>query len=103
MSNNTSFSLGDHFNAFIETQVARGRFASASDMVRAGLHLMEEQEAKQDALRSALIAGEEAVTRHPSTSTNSSQANGLRRLKSNDHRALAGTGRYALTRTPARQ
>jgi antitoxin ParD1/3/4 len=60
MSNNTSFSLGDHFNAFIETQVARGRFASASDMVRAGLHLMEEQEAKQDALRSALIAGEES-------------------------------------------
>jgi len=60
MSKNTSFSLGDHFSAFIETQVAQGRYASASDVVRAGLRLMEEQEAKLDALRAALIAGEES-------------------------------------------
>jgi len=60
ISKNTSFSLGDHFSAFIETQVAQGRYASASDVVRAGLRLMEEQEAKLDALRTALIAGEES-------------------------------------------
>ena len=58
MSKNTSFSLGDHFSAFIETQVAQGRYASASDVVRASLRLMEEQETKLDALRAALIAGE---------------------------------------------
>jgi len=60
MGKNTSFSLGDHFSDFIETQVARGRYASASDVVRAGLRLMEEQEARLDALRAALIAGEES-------------------------------------------
>lgn len=60
MSKNTSFSLGDHFSAFIETQVARGRYASASDVVRASLRLMEEHEARLEALRSALVAGEES-------------------------------------------
>ena len=60
MGRNTSFSLGDHFSAFIETQVARGRYASASDVVRASLRLMEEQEAKLDALQTALVAGEES-------------------------------------------
>ena len=60
MSKNTSFSLGDHFNRFIEMQVARGRYGSASDVVRAGLRLLEEQEARLASLRSALIEGEES-------------------------------------------
>ncbi|HEX4180598.1 MAG TPA: type II toxin-antitoxin system ParD family antitoxin [Caulobacteraceae bacterium] len=60
MSKNTSFSLGDHFSFFIETQVARGRYASASDVVRTGLRLLEEQETRLEALRAALIAGEES-------------------------------------------
>ena len=58
MSKNTSFSLGEHFSAFIEGQVSRGRYGSASDVVRAGLRLLEEQEAKLEALRSALSEGE---------------------------------------------
>jgi antitoxin ParD1/3/4 len=60
MSKNTSFSVGEHFGAFIEAQVSEGRYSSASDVVRAGLRLLEEQEAKLAALRAALIEGEES-------------------------------------------
>ncbi|MBP2160126.1 antitoxin ParD1/3/4 [Asticcacaulis solisilvae] len=60
MGKNTSFVLGDHFVSFIDTQVAEGRYSSASDVVRAGLRLLEAEEAKLAALRAALIAGEES-------------------------------------------
>ncbi len=58
MARNTSVSLGEHFTQFIDRQVDGGRYNSASDVVRAGLRLLEEREAKFDALRSALIEGE---------------------------------------------
>lgn len=58
MAKNTSMSLGDHFAGFIETQVSNGRYGSASDVVRAGLRLLEEHEAKVQALKDALVAGE---------------------------------------------
>lgn len=60
MGKNTSFALGDHFASFIKTKIEEGRYGSASDVVRAGLRLLEEQEAKLEALRAALIAGEES-------------------------------------------
>lgn len=60
MSENTSIRLGDHFAAFIEAKVAEGRYGSASDVVRAGLRLLEEQEMRLAALRAALVAGEES-------------------------------------------
>jgi antitoxin ParD1/3/4 len=60
MNKNTSFSIGEHFNAFIATQVNQGRYSSASDVVRAGLRLLEEQEAKLAALRAALDEGEQS-------------------------------------------
>jgi antitoxin ParD1/3/4 len=58
VSKNTSFSLGEHFAKFVGEQVEQGRYGSASDVVRAGLRLLEEQEAHLAALRAALVAGE---------------------------------------------
>ncbi len=60
MSKNTSVILGDHFNRFVGSQVANGRYGSTSEVVRAGLRMLEEHEAKLSALRSALIEGEES-------------------------------------------
>jgi len=65
MSKNTSFSLGEHFTRFIGEQVEQGRYGSASDVVRAGLRLLEEQEAHLAALREALIAGERSGAPKP--------------------------------------
>lgn len=59
MNKNTSFSLGEHFSSFVEAQVEEGRYSNASEVVRAGLRLLEEQEAKLAALRAALIEGEQ--------------------------------------------
>ncbi len=58
MSRNTSVSLGDHFAGFIDERVASGRYKSASDVIRAGLRLLEEREARVEALRDALVEGE---------------------------------------------
>ena len=58
MPRNTSVSLGDHFAGFIDERLVSGRYSSASDVVRAGLRLLEEHEDKVDRLRAALIEGE---------------------------------------------
>lgn len=65
MAKNTSMSLGDHFAGFIETQVRNGRYGSASDVVRAGLRLLEEHEAKVQVLKEALVAGENSGEPRP--------------------------------------
>lgn len=58
MQKNTSITLGKHFDAFISQQIQSGRYASASEAVRAGLKLLEEREKKLTALRQALEEGE---------------------------------------------
>ena len=58
MPRNTSVSLGDHFAGFVDETVKAGRYANASEVVRAGLRLLEEHEARLGALRSALAEGE---------------------------------------------
>lgn len=58
MGKNTSFSLDEHYSAFIEEEVASGRYRSASEVVRTALRLLEDRETSLRALRQALIAGE---------------------------------------------
>ncbi len=60
MAKNTSISLGDHFTDFVGHQLERGRYGSVSEVVRAGLRILEEREIKLEALRSALIEGEQS-------------------------------------------
>lgn len=57
---NTSVTLGKHFEAFISRQIENGKFSSASEAVRAGLRLLEENELKLAALRRALQNGEKS-------------------------------------------
>lgn len=49
-------SVEPRWEAFIEDLLAQGRYASATDVVREGLRLMEEREAKLRALRETLQA-----------------------------------------------
>ena len=57
MANVTSINLGDHFADFVADLTASGRYKNASEAVRAGLRLLEEQE-KFSVLNSALADGE---------------------------------------------
>ena len=58
MPRNTSVTLGEHFDAFVNKKIAQGRFQSVSEAVRAGLRRLEEDELKLEALRAKLAAGE---------------------------------------------
>lgn len=62
MAKNTSITLGDHFDGFIAEQVSEGRYASASEVVRAALRLFEDNERKLAALRRLLEEGEQSGT-----------------------------------------
>lgn len=55
---NTSISLDDHFASFLSEQVESGRYQTASEVIRAGLRLLEERKAHLTALRAALVNGE---------------------------------------------
>ncbi len=58
MHRNTSVTLGDHLNCFVETKIKEGRFESTSEAVRAGLRLLEEHETKLELIRKKLAIGE---------------------------------------------
>lgn len=59
---NTSFSLDEHYSAFIDGEIAAGRYRSASDVVRSALRLLEDRETQLRALRDALETGESSGT-----------------------------------------
>lgn len=65
MSQNTSISLGEHFVEFVSEQVSSGRYATTSDVVRSGLRLLEEREARLLVLRQALVHGEQSGSAIP--------------------------------------
>ena len=53
----TSVALGPHFEDFIQASILSGRYNNASEVVRSGLRLLEEQEQRMAALRSAIEEG----------------------------------------------
>ena len=53
----TSIALGPHFEDFIQASILSGRYNNASEVVRSGLRLLEDQEQKMAALRSAIEEG----------------------------------------------
>ncbi|MCP5206300.1 MAG: type II toxin-antitoxin system ParD family antitoxin [Hahellaceae bacterium] len=62
MPKNTSMTLGEHFDRFIASQINEGRFASASEVVRAALRMFEDNERKIAVLRKLLEEGEQSGT-----------------------------------------
>jgi antitoxin ParD1/3/4 len=60
MGRNTSVSLGDYFENFVDNRVLEGRFKNASEVIRAGLRLLEEEESKIIALKKAINEGIES-------------------------------------------
>ncbi|MBK9982148.1 MAG: type II toxin-antitoxin system ParD family antitoxin [Saprospiraceae bacterium] len=58
MAKNTSVTLGEHFEQIIEQSIESGRYASASEVIREGLRLVDEREQKIKILKEAIEAGE---------------------------------------------
>ena len=57
---NTSISLGNHFEEFVDAKISTGRFKNASEVIRAGLRLLEEEETKIIRLKIAITEGIES-------------------------------------------
>ncbi len=66
MGRNTSVSLGNHFENFVDNRIREGRFNNASEVIRAGLRLLEEEENKLIVLKRAINEGiESGITEKP--------------------------------------
>jgi len=57
MRRNASVTLGSHYDDFIDSQIKDGGFCSRSEVVRAGLNLLEMHQAKVKALKHAIEVG----------------------------------------------
>lgn len=60
MNRNTSISLGSYFDSFIQSRISAGRYKNASEVVRAGLRLLEEEENRIIVLKEAIKEGIES-------------------------------------------
>lgn len=65
MPRNTSVELGDEIVGFIDHQVSAGRYGSASEVIRAGIRLLQDRETEMEALRLALKEGEDSGSAVP--------------------------------------
>ncbi len=61
---NTSVSLGEYFDNFVSSQVSTGRYKNVSEVIRAGLRLLEDEESKMIALREAIQKGIDSGIAH---------------------------------------
>ena len=57
MGRNTSVSLGNHFESFVDHRISEGRYKNASEVIRAGLRLLEDEENRIVALKAAIEEG----------------------------------------------
>ncbi|MDR2238398.1 MAG: type II toxin-antitoxin system ParD family antitoxin [Chryseobacterium sp.] len=64
MGRNTSVSLGDYFEDFVDHKISEGRYKNASEVIRAGLRLLEEEENKIQFLKKAVQEGIESGIAH---------------------------------------
>ncbi|AZA80009.1 type II toxin-antitoxin system ParD family antitoxin [Chryseobacterium sp. G0186] len=62
MGHNTSVSLGEYFEDFVDGKVAQGRYKNVSEVIRAGLRLLEEEENRIQLLKNAIQEGIESGT-----------------------------------------
>lgn len=60
MARTVTVTLGSHYESFIQANIAGGRYNNVSEVVRAGLRRLEEDETRLSALRAALLEGEES-------------------------------------------
>ena len=61
---NTSISLGNYFDQFVSSQVSAGRYKNVSEVIRAGLRLLEDEESKVITLRNAIKEGIDSGIAH---------------------------------------
>lgn len=61
---NTSISLGSYFDQFVQNRITQGRFKNVSEVIRAGLRLLEEEESKVIVLRNAIQEGIDSGIAH---------------------------------------
>ena len=59
----TSLSLGKHWDVFIKSEIATGRYGSASEVVRHALRHLEERQDKLNSLRAYLAEGADQAKR----------------------------------------
>ncbi|HGG58371.1 MAG TPA: type II toxin-antitoxin system ParD family antitoxin [Gammaproteobacteria bacterium] len=65
MPRNTSVILGEYFDQFVTEQLKQGRYQSVSEVIRAGLRRLEDDEIKRQQLRARLEAAEKSPTLAP--------------------------------------
>ncbi len=60
MARTVTVTLGPHYEGFIQENIAGGRYNNVSEVIRAGLRRLEEDEMRLAAIRTALVEGEES-------------------------------------------